>query len=79
MHRFSSRGAENAVLTRPATKGTARRTVRYVEEPECTRLRVGGTRFAGRAVRADGLGATVENLCIIRARKADRAQQGQGG
>jgi len=45
--------------------------LQYVEEAGGTRLRVGGTRFAGRAVGAhsttDEFVAGVENLCIVRA------------
>ena len=42
--------------------GPRKRTLEYVEESGGTRLRVGGTRFAGRAVRPDHLADVVEGV-----------------
>ncbi len=53
MHRFSSRSDESA--------GLARRT----GAPACGS---GAPALAGRAGRADGFGAAVENLCMVRAK-----------
>ena len=43
-------------------RGPRKRTVGYVEEAGGTRLRVGGTRFAGRAVRPDHCADAVEGV-----------------
>ncbi len=43
-------------------RGPRKRTVGYVEEAGGTRLRVGGTRLAGRAVRPDHCADVVEGV-----------------
>ncbi len=56
--------AEGPAWVRCATRdrGPRKRTVGYVEEAGGTRLRVGGTRFAGRAVRPDHCADAVEEV-----------------
>ena len=44
--------------------GPAGVLVQYAEEPKGHPLRVGGTRFAGRAVGVDDCGTAVDKLCI---------------
>ena len=60
MHRFSSRSAESADLTRRATEAPASVLYGTLRRPT-----------ERNAVRTSDLGDAVENLCIIRARNEE--------
>ena len=66
MHRFSSRSAESAGLTRRATEAPRKRTVGYAEEAD----------RAQHSQETSDFGDAVENLCIIRARTTGMDGQG---